>query len=73
MKYRVKTITYLKDNGDLFTHHYPQEKRWWGWSNINSDQYEPSVVFYGEKGNQKALEFIDKYKEKYPKIQYTYD
>ena len=34
---------------------------------------EPSTVFYGENGQQKALEFIDKYRENYPKVEYTYD
>jgi hypothetical protein len=73
MKYRVKTYTYLADNGETHTHYYPQIKRWYGWRNISTYPYGPSVVFYGLTAEKKAVEFIEKYKENYPKVSYTYD
>jgi hypothetical protein len=72
-KYRVKSTTYLNDTGGLTMLHYPQEKKWWGWKNISTHAYGPPVVFYGKCGDESALEFLAKYKEKYPKTEYRYE
>jgi hypothetical protein len=71
MKTRVKTITLLNADNTTSVYHYPQIKRWWGWSNIYQHTEGLAVIFYGKEGKEKAIEFLQNYNE-YPKTEYKY-